>query len=147
MKLVSILFENRLRRIIQFQFFFVVVEKWVQQTKHPRKRNLLICTDSHLLVHKIRLAQHLIHFSLPSDLQTFLRRFHSSLKFYSSTLSRRLVSDTFNPDYDVPTSIVYFDEQLRNQSLDIFEQLRRSGDYEMPPLLCDTFTVRSLVSI
>lgn len=87
----------------------------------------------------IRSAQHIVHYSLPQKLKTFKQRYITCYGFYEDRLRRKLLYQ--ENELARPISHVYFDEQLTDEYIEVFELLLKRTQCQPPPLLIETVQV------
>lgn len=109
------------------------------ETQSSSYLNILVCDDKTLEKFPIRSAQHIIHYSLPDKLQVFKQRHITCYGFYEDRLRRKLL----NRENDLSPCIshVYFDENLTEEYIEIFELLLKRTQCQPPPVLIETVQV------
>lgn len=101
--------------------------------------NILVCDDGALEKFPIRSAQHIIHYSLPDKVQAFSKRFITCYGFYEDRLCRKFLFR--EKDLPRPISLVYFDEHLTDEYIEIFELLLNRTECQLPTFLIETVQV------
>lgn len=116
---------------------------WTERSRTlDTNRNILICDDDNLRKYPIRTAAHVIHYSLPNKLHTFLQRHIACFGFYAENMEQELVCKVSPNDLDVPISLTYFDDNLCDEFIQIYQFLASRTRCELPELLTDTVEVR-----
>lgn len=118
---------------------------WTEQSRtldtylsHP---NILVCEDANLNVYPIRTASHIVHYSLPDKLQTFLQRFITCFGYYAEKLDRELLNKEDRHELVRPISLVYFDDNLCEEFIQIYQTILQRTQCNPSPFLADTVEV------
>lgn len=90
--------------------------------------DILVLHDEDLRATPIRTAAHIIHFSLPNKLETFMHRYIICCDFNKDRLSRGLVQNEDEVDLNRPFSFIFFDhvDNHMEEYIEIYELLRRA---------------------
>lgn len=104
-------------------------------------RNILVCDDEHLRMFPIRTAAHIVHYSLPNKLETFMQRFITCYGFYEDTLRRELLHNEDEINLSRPFSLVYFDDNHTDEYIETYELLLNRTQCEMPSDLTEIVQV------
>lgn len=105
------------------------------------QQNILVCEDANLKNYPIRTACHIVHYSLPNKLETFLHRFVTCFGYYAEKLDRELLNKTDRYELSQPISLVYFDDNFSEELIQIHEVIAQKTQSEIPSLLTDTIEV------
>lgn len=108
-------------------------------------RNILVCEDANLESFPIRTASHIVHYSLPNELQTYLYRFITCFGYYAEKLERELLNKPDRYEMFRPISVTYFDDNLCDEFVQIYEVLSNRTQTEMPIELKNTVQVRKFL--
>lgn len=115
--------------------------EWTErsQTLDSRSsRNILVCDDESLSKYPIRTAAHIIHYSLPNKVQTFVNRYMVCFGYYAEKLDRELLR---NDELNRPISLIYIDENFSEEFVQIYELLVKRANCEFPIFLQKTIEV------
>lgn len=104
-------------------------------------RNILVCEDKNLDQLPIRTATHIVHYSLPNQLQTFLYRFLTCFGFYNEKLEREWLQKPDQFELARPISLTYFDENFCDEFIQIYDVMANRTQCEMPVELTDAVEV------
>lgn len=125
--------------------FISELVNWTEQSisvdTSPSYRNILVCEDGNLDLYPIRTANHIVHYSLPNDLQTFLYRFITCFGYYAEKLERDLLNKPNRYELARPISVTYFDDNVCDEFIQIYELLANRTQSEIPPLLMEAAQV------
>lgn len=102
-------------------------------------KNILVCHDENLSKYPIRTAAHIIHYSLPKNLQLFVNRYMVCFGYYAEKLDRELLS---GDELNVPISLTYFDENLGDEFIEIYQFLAKRTQCDFSEFLRETIEVR-----
>lgn len=116
------------------------MDLWIISSESEMNRkNILLIDDIMLPACLTRYAQHIIHFSLPKDLKTFLKRFQTCLVAYEQRLDQVLNK---RHAYDqVPRSIVYFDGTPCDDLIEMLSLLHKRAKCKFSTDLMQTMMV------
>lgn len=105
------------------------------------KRNVLVCDDYKLNAYPIHAATHLVHYSLPNKVDTFLQRFNTCFAYYAEKLDRDLLPTDDRHELNPPICLAYFDECKPDEWIEIYEILAQRTHSEIPSELSNTCEV------
>lgn len=124
---------------------------WTEQSLNVNtsltKQNILVCEDANLDSFPIRTASHIIHFSLPNELQTFLYRFITCFGYYAEKLDRELLNKPDSHELNPPICLTYFDEEMCDEFIQIYDVLSNRTQTEMPADLNEFIEVRNVIHL
>ncbi|XP_055299568.1 uncharacterized protein LOC129567060 isoform X2 [Sitodiplosis mosellana] len=96
------------------------------------KQNILVCEDANLDSFPIRTASHIVHYSLPNELQTFLYRFITCFGYYAEKLDRELLNKPDRHELSPPICLTYFDDEMCDEFIQIYDVLSNRTQTELP---------------
>lgn len=118
---------------------------WTDQSRtldtYLSRPNILVCEDENLNSYPIRTASHIVHYSLPNKVQCFKQRFITCFGYYSEKLDRELLIKADQNELVRPISLVYFDDNLCNEFIEIFDLITQRTECDVPLFLTDTIAV------
>lgn len=137
--------ENKRKNYIQTQISISELVNWTKRCLSSRhnlsKQNILVCDDENLKMFPIRTAAHIIHYSLPNKLETFMQRYITCYGFYEDRLRRELVHNENESNLNRPFSLVYFDAHHSDEYIETYELLLNRAQCELPSNLTEIVQV------
>lgn len=107
-------------------------------------RNVLVCDDSKMNAYPIHLATHLVHYSLPNKVETFLQRFNTCFAYYTEKLDRTLIQTKERNELNPSICLTYFDEKQIDDWINIYEIVAQRTNSDIPEDLSNTSEVKLL---
>lgn len=121
---------------------------WTERSRtldtYLSRRNILVCDDAKLASYPIRSAAHIVHYSLPNKLETFLKRFIISFGYYAEKLDRVLLKEPNQNELVQPVCVTYFDDNVSEDIIQIFDEISRRTKGDFPPILMNVIEVRHI---
>ncbi|XP_031623585.1 uncharacterized protein LOC116340951 isoform X2 [Contarinia nasturtii] len=112
---------------------------WTEQSRtldmYLSRPNILVCEDADLNSYPIRTASHIVHYSLPDKVETFLHRFITCFGYYTEKLDRELLNKVDRNDLAQPIALIYFDDNLCKAFIEIYELIAQRTHCHVPPFL------------